>query len=84
MSTWCARIHTARQIKLTSLLQAEWDGSWTAWQVGLLDEVSEQVYAALAHHVSTSNDKRYKTVGLWSLQLTAQAVLRAIQNLDHF
>lgn len=63
----------------------EWDGSWTAWHVGLLDAVAREVYEALAHHVqsSESNNKRATTVGLWSLKLTAQAVLSALKTLDH-
>ncbi|GAA94480.1 uncharacterized protein L969DRAFT_83964 [Mixia osmundae IAM 14324] len=57
----------------------ELDGSWTTHDTGLLDLVSEQVYAALAHHVQTQNDRRAKVVGLWSLQMTAQAVLTALR-----
>ena len=56
----------------------------TRQHVGLLDATSQEVYAALAHHVQHSNDQRYKTVGLWSLQLTAQAVLIALRNFEHF
>jgi distribution and morphology protein 31 len=42
--------------------------------------LAEEVYAALAHHVQVANDKRARVVGLWSLQLTAQAVLNALRS----
>ena len=49
------------------------------------ETMSEEVYEALAHHVQSAehNNKRATTVGLWSLKLTAQAVLSALRNLDH-
>ena len=41
-----------------------------------------QTYDALAYHVSqaTMNRRRMKTVSLWSLQMTAGAVLSALRN----
>lgn len=42
--------------------------------------MSEQVYEALAHHVSQANDQRMQTVGLWTLQMTASSVLSALKN----
>lgn len=41
-----------------------------------------QTYDALAYHVSqaTMNRRRMKTVSLWSLQMTASAVLSALRN----
>ena len=41
-----------------------------------------QTYDALAYHVSqaTMNRQRMKTVSLWSLQMTAGAVLSALRN----
>jgi distribution and morphology protein 31 len=53
----------------------EFDGSWTTYDCGLLDRTSEQVYAALAHHVQVANNQRIQTVSLWTLRLTAEAVL---------
>ncbi|GAA5879414.1 hypothetical protein JCM16303_003194 [Sporobolomyces ruberrimus] len=58
---------------------SEFNGSWTTYDVGILDRMSEQVYAALAHHVQSQNDQRIQTVGLWTLQMTANAVLSAFQ-----
>ncbi|GAA5937106.1 mitochondrial distribution and morphology protein [Sporobolomyces koalae] len=57
----------------------EFNGSWTTYDVGILERMSEQVYAALAHHVQSQNDQRIQTVGLWTLQMTANAVLSAFQ-----
>ena len=41
-----------------------------------------QTYDALAYHVSqaTMNRRRMKTISLWSLQMTASAVLSALRN----
>jgi distribution and morphology protein 31 len=59
---------------------SEFNGSWTTYDVGILDRMSEQVYEALAHHVAQSNDQRIQTVGLWTLQMTASSVLSALKN----
>ncbi|KWU41384.1 mitochondrial distribution and morphology protein family 31/32, partial [Rhodotorula sp. JG-1b] len=58
---------------------SEFNGSWTTYDVGILDRMSEQVYEALAHHVAQSNDQRIQTVGLWTLQMTASSVLSALK-----
>ncbi|PFH49738.1 hypothetical protein AMATHDRAFT_62485 [Amanita thiersii Skay4041] len=60
----------------------DFDGSWTMWETGLVDEISYKIYEALAYHVTQSavNRQRFKTVSLWSLQMTASAVLAAIRN----
>ncbi|PPQ98713.1 hypothetical protein CVT24_003421 [Panaeolus cyanescens] len=59
----------------------EFDGSWTMWETGLMDEISLKVYEALAYHVSQSamNRQRMKTVSLWSLHMTASAVMSALR-----
>ncbi|KIK69246.1 hypothetical protein GYMLUDRAFT_237068 [Collybiopsis luxurians FD-317 M1] len=60
----------------------DFDGAWTMWETGLLDEISFKIYDALAHHVSQANiNRRIKTVSVWSLQMTASAVLSALRNL---
>ncbi|KAJ8696035.1 Mitochondrial distribution and morphology protein 31, mitochondrial precursor [Pleurotus ostreatus] len=47
-----------------------------------MDEISLKIYEALAYHVAQANmNKRIKTVGLWSLQMTASAVLSALRNV---
>ena len=39
-----------------------------------------QVYEAMAYHVSQANfNRRIKAVSVWSLQMTAQAVLNALR-----
>jgi len=60
----------------------DFDGSWTMWESGLMDEISLKIYDALAYHVTHTNmnRQRMKTVGLWSLQMTASAVLSALKN----
>jgi len=40
------------------------------------------MYDALAHHVTQANmNRRIKTVSIWSLQMTASAVLSALRNV---
>jgi len=49
---------------------------------GLTDAIAKQIYDALAYHVVVANRKlRIKTVGAWSLQRTAQAVLAAARHI---
>jgi len=100
---------------------SEFNGSWTTYDVGILDRMSEQVrllhlpralppshllilelerftdsppslppplllllllqvYAALAHHVAQSNEQRLQTVGLWTLQMTANSLLGTLKS----
>ncbi|KAJ3851751.1 mitochondrial distribution and morphology protein family 31/32 [Lentinula lateritia] len=60
----------------------DFDGAWTMWETGLLDEISLKIYDALAFHVTQANiNRRIKTVSVWSLQMTASAVLSALRNL---
>ncbi|EKM80591.1 hypothetical protein AGABI1DRAFT_119189 [Agaricus bisporus var. burnettii JB137-S8] len=62
---------------------SDFDGSWTMWESGLMDEISIKTYDALAYHVSQSNmnRQRIRTVSLWSLQMTANAILSALKNI---
>ncbi|KAK2464191.1 hypothetical protein APHAL10511_003648 [Amanita phalloides] len=62
---------------------SEFDGAWTMWETGLMDDISYRIYDALAYHVSqsTMNRQRIKTVGLWSLQRTATVVLSTMRNV---
>ncbi|KAF8444859.1 mitochondrial distribution and morphology protein family 31/32 [Boletus edulis BED1] len=60
----------------------DFDGAWTMWETGLMDEISQKVYDALAYHVSQTNmNRRVKAVGVWSLQMTATAILSALRNI---
>ncbi|KAJ3995096.1 mitochondrial distribution and morphology proteins-domain-containing protein [Lentinula boryana] len=60
----------------------DFDGAWTMWETGLLDEISFKIYDALAFHVTQANfNRRVKTVSVWSLHMTASAVLSAFRNL---
>ncbi|KAE9391909.1 hypothetical protein BT96DRAFT_864631, partial [Gymnopus androsaceus JB14] len=48
----------------------DFDGAWTMWETGLLDEISFKIYDALAFHVTQANmNRRIKTVSVWSLQM---------------
>ncbi|KAG5638321.1 hypothetical protein H0H81_000739 [Sphagnurus paluster] len=60
----------------------DFDGAWTMWETGMMDAISLKSYEALAYHVSQSamNRQRIKTVSLWSLQMTASAVISALRN----
>ncbi|KAJ7879125.1 mitochondrial distribution and morphology protein 31 [Mycena leptocephala] len=60
----------------------DFDGSWTMWESGLMDEISLQVYDAMAYHVTRANmNRRLKTVSLWSLQMTAGAMVSTLRTL---
>lgn len=50
---------------------------------GLLDATSDQVYSALAHHVTSheANNQRLKAVGVWSLQMAAELAVGAVRNV---
>ncbi|KAF8477540.1 mitochondrial distribution and morphology protein-domain-containing protein [Kalaharituber pfeilii] len=65
-----------RVIKRTS----EFDGSWTIYDSGLMDDLSAEMYEAFAAHVMDrqARRRRFRKVGLWSLQLLAQALLMAM------
>ncbi|KAG0134808.1 putative mitochondrial distribution and morphology protein [Tuber indicum] len=58
----------------------EFDGSWTMYDSGLVEEVSAETYAAFARDAidHQARGRRFKKVGLWSLQLAAQALLMAM------
>ncbi|CAK5281289.1 unnamed protein product [Mycena citricolor] len=59
---------------------ADFDGSWTMWESGLMDELALEVYDAMAYHVTQANmNKRIKTVSIWSLQMTAGAVISTLR-----
>ncbi|KAL0632953.1 Mitochondrial distribution and morphology protein 31, mitochondrial precursor [Maublancomyces gigas] len=60
--------------------QSEFDGSWTIYDSGLMDDLSAEAYAAFARNVvdDQARRRRFKKVGLWSLQLAAQALLMAM------
>ncbi|OAX31821.1 hypothetical protein K503DRAFT_777261 [Rhizopogon vinicolor AM-OR11-026] len=52
------------------------------WETGLMGEISQKMYNALAYHISQVNfNRRVKAVSMWSLQMTASAVLSALRNL---
>lgn len=54
----------------------DFDGSWTIYDSGLMDDVSAEVYDAFARDVQDEEARmrRFKKVGLWSLQLAVQAI----------
>ncbi|KZO95561.1 hypothetical protein CALVIDRAFT_499882 [Calocera viscosa TUFC12733] len=63
---------------------SDFDGSWTIWETGLMDDIAAKTYDALAYHVQHGMNRNIKAVSLWSLQMTANAVLAALRNaLDH-
>ncbi|KAH1278885.1 hypothetical protein KXV27_004772 [Aspergillus fumigatus] len=55
---------------------ADFDGSWTTFDSGLMDDLSAAVYDAFARDVvdEQARKRRFKKVGFWSLQLAAQAI----------
>ncbi|EXJ79027.1 hypothetical protein A1O3_08528 [Capronia epimyces CBS 606.96] len=55
---------------------SDFDGSWTLFDSGLMDDLSAEVYDAFARDVTDEQARlrRFKKVGLWSLQLAVQAI----------
>jgi len=62
---------------------SDFDGSWTLFETGLTSSISEQIYAALAYHVTSAaqNRERIRTVGAWGIQRGAEAVLHALRTV---
>ncbi|PSK55361.1 Mitochondrial distribution and morphology protein 31 [Elsinoe australis] len=61
-----------RVVKRTS----EFDGSWTIFDSGLLEDLSRETYEAFSRDIvdGTARTRRLKKVGLWTIQLAAQAL----------
>ncbi|KAI7953286.1 hypothetical protein MJO28_005833 [Puccinia striiformis f. sp. tritici] len=60
----------------------EFNGSWTTYDIGLIEIISEQVYEALAYHVGSdkvAQSNRLHKVGRWGIQMTANAILNALK-----
>ncbi|KAI4259433.1 MAG: hypothetical protein LQ352_000741 [Teloschistes flavicans] len=55
---------------------SEFDGSWTIFDSGLMDDLSAEAYEAFAKDVvdDQARMRRFKKVGLWSLQVAIQAM----------
>ena len=55
---------------------SEFDGSWTFFDSGLMDDLSAETYHAFAKDVMDDQARlrRFKKVGLWSLQIAVQAL----------
>jgi len=56
---------------------SEFDGSWTIFDSGLMDDLSAETYDAFAKDVQDSQARmrRLKKVGLWSLSWAVHALL---------
>ena len=54
----------------------DFDGSWTIYDSGLMDDLSAESYDAFSRDVTDDQARmrRFKKVGLWSLQLAVQAI----------
>ncbi|KIP11561.1 hypothetical protein PHLGIDRAFT_63387 [Phlebiopsis gigantea 11061_1 CR5-6] len=59
---------------------SEFEGSWTMWEAGLMDDIANKVYEAMAYHVTQANfNRRVRVVSAWSLQMTASAIVAALR-----
>ncbi|KAL4801221.1 hypothetical protein BDV18DRAFT_165174 [Aspergillus unguis] len=54
----------------------DFNGSWTIYDSGLMDDLSAAVYDSFSRDVvdEQARKRRFKKVGFWSLQLAAQAI----------
>lgn len=55
----------------------------TTLVAGLMASISDQIYAALAHHVSseTANSKRIRQVSFWGIQRGTEVLLDTLRNV---
>lgn len=55
---------------------ADFDGSWTVFDSGLLDDLSREIYDAFVRDIMDGErrSRRIRKVGLWTLQVAAQAL----------
>ena len=58
----------------------DFEGSWTVFDCGLMDETAAEVYAAFARNVEDqqSRVRRFKRVGLWTVSLVVHALLAGV------
>lgn len=58
----------------------DFDGSWTVWDCGLMDDMGAEVYSAFARNVEDqqSRVRRFKRVGLWTVSLVVHALLAGV------
>ncbi|CAN8102670.1 unnamed protein product [Discula destructiva] len=56
---------------------SDFDGSWTIFDSGLMDDMSAEVYSAFAADVENQHSrvKRLKKVGFWAVSVALQALL---------
>ncbi|KAK4100900.1 hypothetical protein N658DRAFT_567231 [Parathielavia hyrcaniae] len=59
---------------------SDFDGSWTVYDCGLVDDTGAEVYAAFARSVEDqqSRVRRFKRVGLWTVSLVVHALLAGV------
>ncbi len=58
----------------------DFDGSWTVWDCGLLDDLGAEVYTAFARNVEDQQTRvrRFKRVGLWTVSVVIHALLAGV------
>ncbi|KUI68905.1 Mitochondrial distribution and morphology protein 31 [Cytospora mali] len=56
---------------------SDFDGSWTVFDCGMMDDMSAEVYSAFARDVEDQHSrvKRLKKVGFWAFSVALQALL---------
>jgi distribution and morphology protein 31 len=54
--------------------QSDFDGSWTIYDSGLMDDLSAEVYDAFARDVTDEQARLRRFKKVWSLQLAVQAI----------
>ncbi|KAH8882589.1 hypothetical protein GQ53DRAFT_812063 [Thozetella sp. PMI_491] len=58
----------------------DFDGSWSSWDCGLMDDLGAEVYSAFARNVEDQQTRvrRFKRVGLWTVSLVVHAMLAGV------
>ncbi|CUA66859.1 Mitochondrial distribution and morphology protein 31 [Rhizoctonia solani] len=60
----------------------DFHGSWTMWEAGLTDIISQKTYDAVAYHVTQANmQRRLRTVAMWNLHLASRNLITAARSI---
>nr|ODN90898.1 mitochondrial distribution and morphology protein 31 [Cryptococcus depauperatus CBS 7855] len=62
---------------------SNFEGSWTLFETGLMTSISDQIYEALAYHVSseTANSRRLRQVSVWGIRRGADLLVDMLRGV---
>ncbi|OWZ67488.1 mitochondrial distribution and morphology protein 31 [Cryptococcus neoformans Tu401-1] len=62
---------------------SNFEGSWTLFETGLMTSISDQIYEAMAFHVSSeaANSRRLRQVSVWGIQRSAEVLIDMLRGV---